>query len=129
MVVLPKGLQWIQIDLGREHEIYAIVFWHDITGLKYFCDVVVQVSNDRLFSANVHTLFNNDWDNSSGLGLGGDKEYYDSYAGKLVDAKGLKARYIRLYSNGYMDGKGGDAVIFDRTNHYEEIEVYGLPVK
>ncbi len=41
-----------------------------------------------------------------------------------MDAKKTKARYIRLYSNGHQDLKE-DAFI--TLNHYQEIEVYGLP--
>jgi hypothetical protein len=36
-----------------------------------------------------------------------------------VDAKGIEARYIRLFSN------GSDKT---ETNHYVEVEVYGKPL-
>ena len=62
------------------------------------------------------TVFNNDYDNSSGLGVGTDKEYLESHEGKLMDGKGAKGRYVRLYSNG---NTSNDA------NHYIEVEVYG----
>jgi len=74
------------------------------------------VADDADFNVNVRTLFNNDHDNSAGLGIGKDKEYIETYMGKLVDAKGVKARYIRLYSNG---STGSD------MNHYIEVEVFG----
>ena len=38
--------------------------------------------------------------NSAGLGAGKDKEYVESNEGRLVDAKGTEARYVRLYSKG-----------------------------
>ena len=40
--------------------------------------------------------------------------------GKLVDAKGSRARYVRLYS------KGNNA---NELNHYVEVEVFGRPAK
>ena len=83
-------------------------------------DVVVQVADDPDFIDNVKTLFNNDGDNSSGLGIGKDKAYWETNEGKLIDAKGVVARYVRLYS------KGNTA---DDQNHYTEVEVYGLPAK
>ena len=69
---------------------------------------------------NVHTLFNNDDDNSVGLGAGNDKHYVETSEGKLVDAKGLRARYVRLYSNGNFSND---------LNHYTEVEVFGKPLK
>jgi hypothetical protein len=83
-------------------------------------DVVVQVSDDKDFINGVTTLFNNDHDNTSGLGVGKDKEYIETYEGKLVDAKGVKARYVRLYSGGNTSND---------MNHYVEVEVYGIPAK
>ncbi|HOQ88675.1 MAG TPA: hypothetical protein PLX03_00915, partial [Candidatus Hydrogenedentes bacterium] len=79
-------------------------------------DVIVQVSDDPEFKEGVKTLYNNDIDNSAGLGVGQDKEYIENYKGRLIDAKGVKARYIRLYSNGNTA---------DDRNHYVEVEVWG----
>jgi hypothetical protein len=68
----------------------------------------------------VTTVFNNDHDNTSGLGAGRDKEYIETFDGKLFDGKGVKARYVRLYSGGNTSND---------MNHYVEVEVYGLPAK
>ncbi|MCP4707838.1 MAG: hypothetical protein GY869_04370, partial [Planctomycetes bacterium] len=65
-------------------------------------------------------LFNNDHDNSLGLGAGEDMHYVETSEGKLVDAKGIKARYVRLYSNGNTEND---------SNPYIEAEVYGKPIK
>lgn len=118
LVELPEGLQWVQIDLGKEHEIYAILVWHFHEGKRVYFDVVVQLSNDKDFSEGVKVLFNNDHDNSAGLGIGKDKEYIENYKGRLIDTKGATGRYVRLYS------KGNTA---DDFNHYVEVEVYGIP--
>jgi hypothetical protein len=119
-VELGPGLQWVQIDLKEKYKIYAILVWHYHANAQVYHDVVVQVADDADFITNVRTVFNNDHDNSSGLGLGDAKEYWDTYEGKLIDAKGVEARYVRLYS------KGSTA---DDQNHYTEVEVYALPAK
>jgi len=82
-------------------------------------DVVVQVADDADFISQVRTLFNNDRDNSSGLGVGADRPYVETAEGKLIDAKGTVARYVRLYS------RGNNA---NDQNHYLEVEVFGRPV-
>jgi len=119
-VEFGPGLQHIQVDLGAEHLLYAIAFWHYHQQARVYKDVVVQIADDPDFIMNVRTLFSNDHDNSSGLGVGKDKEYIETYEGKLIDAKGEKARYVRLYSDG---NTAND------MNHYIEIEVYGKPAK
>ena len=78
--------------------------------------MIIQVADDADFIENVQIVFNNDHDNSAGLGIGSDKEYIETNKGKLIDAKGIKGRYIRLYSNG---SAGSD------MNHYIEVEVFG----
>jgi len=111
--------QWIQVDLGGAQELWAILFWHYHKQERVYFDVVVQVADDPNFITNVRTLFNNDIDNSSGLGVGTDMHYVDTNEGKLVDAKQEVARYVRLYSNQNNQN--------DRS-HYLEIEVYARPV-
>ena len=117
-VELGPGLQSITIDLGAEHDIYAILLWHYHLQARVYFDVVVQVANDPDFITNVTILFNNDIDNSAGFGIGTDKHYVDTFEGKLIDAKGVRGRYIRLYSNGNN---------VNELNHYIEVEVFGKP--
>lgn len=117
-VEMKKGTQWVQVDLGASHALYAVVIWHDHRYIQAMHDVIIQVSDDPEFKTGVHTLFNNDMDNSSGLGLGTDREYFETAEGKLVDAKGVKARYVRSYTRGSSSGA---------LNCHQEIEVYGLP--
>ena len=119
-VELGPGLQWVQIDLGEKYRIYALLVWHYHANAQVYHDVVVQVADDPDFITNVRTVFNNDHDNSSGLGLGDAKEYWETYEGKLIDAGGVEARYVRLYS------RGNTA---DDQNHYTEVEVYALPAR
>lgn len=119
-VELAEGKQWVQIDLGANYDIAAIVFWHRHDDARVYRDVVVQTADDPDFITNVQTLFNNDQANELGLGVGKDYEYVDTSEGKLVDGKNTKARYVRLWS------KGSTA---DGQNHYTEVEVYAMPAK
>jgi hypothetical protein len=121
ILLLRKGTQWVQLDFGDAREIFAVVIWHahDLW-TKIFRDVVVQVADDANFTANVRTLFNNDRDNSSGLGAGTDLEYYETREGKLINAKGVKGRYLRCYTRGSTE---------NALNQYTEIEVYGRPCR
>jgi len=119
-VDLGNNTQWVQIDLKEPCAIYAIVVWHFHAEARVYHDVVIQVADDPDFIENVRTVYNNDFDNSSGLGVGKDLEYIDDYRGRLIDAKGVTGRYVRLYSRGNSS---------DELNHYTEVEVYGKPVK
>ena len=119
-VELGPGVQSVTIDLGAPHEVYAVLFWHFHRTARAYLDVVVQVADDASFTKNVRTIFNNDHDNSAGLGAGQDMNYVETAEGKLVDAKGNKARYVRLSSN------GNNA---NELNHYVEAEVFGRPAK
>ena len=112
--------QHVTIDLGAKHEIYATVMWHFHKQPRIYFDVIVQVSNDHDFITNVKTLFNNDIDNSSGQGVGNDLHYVETAEGKLIDAKGTQARYIRLYTNG---NNSND------LNHWIEVEAWGRLVQ
>ncbi|MGO8930031.1 MAG: hypothetical protein ACLQU3_24450 [Limisphaerales bacterium] len=116
IVSLRKGRQWVQMDFGVPQELFALVIWHAHNMAKVYHDVIVRVADDVDFTRNVRTVFNNDSDNSSGLGLGRDREYFETYEGKLINAKGAKARYIRFYSNGSTESA---------LNEYTEIEIYG----
>lgn len=113
---LPEGLQWVQIDLGKVCELYALTLWHFYEHEQVYFDVVIKVADDVAFTKNVRDVFNNDHDNSSKLGKGTDKEYIESYQSRFVDLKGVKAQYIRFYTNGSTQGN---------FNHYVEVDVFG----
>ena len=117
---LHKGVQHVQIDLEAPCQIYAIVLWLDHRYYQIFHDVVVQAADDAAFTRNVRTLFNNDLDNSAGLGAGKDKEYWETKEGKLIDANGATARYVRCTTQGGTESG---------LNCFTEIEVYALPAK
>jgi len=118
-IELGPGKQWVQIDLRATYALHAILGWHYHSQARVYRDVIVQVSDDKDFLKGVQTVFNNDHDNTSGLGLGKDKEYIEVAEGRLFDPKGAKGRYVRLYSNGNTTND---------LNHYVEVEVYGTPL-
>ena len=124
LLVLHQGPQWVQIDLGQPARVSAIAVWHGDPTLLVVHDVVVQIADDAGFTANVRTLFNNDYDNSAGLGTGHDREYFESYEGRLIHVMGDTARYVRLYSNGSNHASGNTP---SPANRYTEVEVYGSP--
>jgi hypothetical protein len=119
-VEFGPGKQWIQIDLKEPYALQAIIIWHYHSQARVYRDVVVQVSDDKDFVSGVTAIYNNDHDNTSGLGIGRDKEYIETNEGRLVDPKGAQARYVRLTSGGNTSND---------MNHYVEVEVYGIPVK
>ena len=119
-IELGPGKQWVQIDLGAPYALHAILAWHYHSQARVYRDVIVQVSDSKDFVKGVQTVFNNDHDNSSGLGVGKDKEYIEVAEGRLFDPKGIKGRYVRMYSNGNTTND---------LNHYVEIEIYGTPAK
>jgi len=115
----PFG-QHVTIDLEGRHTIYAILMWHYHMQARVYRDVVVQVADDPDFTTNVVTVFNNDHDDSSGMGAGTDLNYVETSEGRLVDAKGVEGRYVRLFSNGSTSND---------LNHYIEVAVYGVPIQ
>jgi hypothetical protein len=118
-VELKPGLQQITIDLQAKHVIYAIVVWHYHKQPRVYFDIVVQAASNAEFSSGVRTLFNNDHDSTARFGIGRQMNYIESAEGRLIDARGVEGRFIRLYSN------GNSATT---ANHYVEVEVYGKPV-
>lgn len=117
-VEFEPGLQWAQVDLEGGHEIFAIAIWHYHIQKRAYHDVVIQISDDPEFARGVTTVFNNDHDNSSGLGRGGDPAYIETNRGRLIPVKQISGRYVRAYTNGNST---------DELNHVVEIEVFGRP--
>jgi hypothetical protein len=119
-VELSPGLQWVQIDLNAQSDIYAVAIWHYHRQLRAYRHVIVQISDDPTFKTGVTTVFNTDADNETKLGAGKDKHYVESNLGKLIAVPGVKGRYVRLYSEGNTTNSG---------NHYVEVEVFGKQAK
>ena len=121
IVLLRKGVQHVQFDLGKPAELYAIVVWHAHDSVsKVYRTVVVQIADDAAFTANVRTLYNNDTENKAGQGVGTMRQYFETREGRLVEAKGEKAQFVRLWSRGSTESA---------MNEYTEVEVWGKPAK
>ena len=82
--------------------------------------MIVRTASDADFIEDVRTLFNNDHDNSAGMGIGDDLGFWETYEGKLLKLDGETARYVRVYTNGNTS---------DPMNQFTENEVYGRPVE
>lgn len=117
-VELGPMLQWVQIDLEKSSTIYAIFVWRFFREARSYNDVIVQVADDEKFTKNVKTIYSNDQDNSARMGIGKARPYIETNMGKLIDAKGAKGRFVRLYSQG---NTAND------LNHYVEVEIFGKP--
>ena len=50
------------------------------------------------------------------MGKGPDNPYVETRFGKLIDGKGTKGRYVRIYSAGNSSNE---------MNHYIEVEIFG----
>ena len=118
-VELLDGKQWVQLDLEKSAAISAIWMWHFHSQKRAYNAVIVQISDDPKFETGVTTVFNNDYAETSKMGKGNDAPYVESRYGKIVDGKGTKGRYVRLYSSGNTSNE---------MNHYIEVEVYGKPL-
>jgi hypothetical protein len=119
-VELMPGKQWVQIDLGDTHTLQKIAVWHYHKQVRAYLDVVIQVSNDPEFKEGVTTLWNSDHDNTAGFGKGKDPTYVEANYGRIIEGKGTKARYVRLWSNGNTS---------DDMNHYCEVQVFAVPAE
>lgn len=115
-VELLDGLQWVQVDLEKSDAISAVWLWHFHSQKRAYSDVIVQISDDATFKTGVTTLYNNDYDDTAKMGKGAQNPYVESRFGLIVDGKGTKGRYVRLYSSGNTSNE---------MNHYIEVEVYG----
>ncbi len=105
------------IDLGQPGMVQRLKLWHDWSDGRSYHDVIVQLANSADFSSGVTTVFNNDADNSAGLGAGADAEYAETPAGKeIVLSTPVSARYVRFFT-------AGNSV--DAFNHYAELQVFG----
>ncbi|MBQ2713021.1 MAG: chitobiase/beta-hexosaminidase C-terminal domain-containing protein, partial [Clostridia bacterium] len=105
---------WAIIDLGATYTVEGVgtQFWNDWA----FSDVVIQIANNADFS-DAYTVFNNDSDNSLGLGKGKGVGYVEVYTElQKFSCPERPARYVRATAtaNGYS--------LFSR------IEVYGREV-
>ncbi len=118
-VELMPGKQWVQIDLEATHTLQKIAVWHFHKMPGAYLDVIIQASDDREFHSGVTTLWNSDHDDTSGLGKGKDPTYIETHHGRIIEGKAVKARYVRLWSNGNTSND---------MNHCNEVQIFAVPV-
>ena len=87
--------EWVQIDLEQPAAISYILVWHAHNAAQIYKCVVIQIADDADFTQNVRTVYNNDYENKAGLGIGKDKQYFESFEGRWIPVKNEKARYVR----------------------------------
>lgn len=114
-VELLPGIQWIQLDLGETREIWLLWLWTYHKMAVIYKDVIIEVANDPEFT-DARIIFNNDHDDTSGMGIGTNESWIETNHGHAIRTNGVRGRYVRLYSNGRS---------CDDTNQWIEVEVYG----
>jgi len=122
-VELPGKFGWVQVDLGQRRTIHAVIVWHFYKNATIYGDVIVRLADDAALTQNVRTLFNNDHDNSAGMGKGSDEAFYTRWWGELVDARGKNhegtpGRYVRVYTSAGWDKE---------PPRFVEVSVFGKP--
>jgi hypothetical protein len=95
-VELGPGKQWVQIDLAKDANIYAVLIWHFHSQARVYRDVVVQVSDDPTFKSGVTTIFNSDFHNELGLGTGKDLKLHRNVPGQADRRQGCEGAVCPL---------------------------------
>ena len=93
-VELLPGQQWVQLDLGETREIWLLWLWMYHKMAVIYKDVIIEVANDPEFS-DARIIFNNDHDNTSGMGIGKDESWIETNHGHAIRTNGARGRYIR----------------------------------
>lgn len=104
------------LDLGGQYYIGGLNVWHYFEDARRYHDVVFEIADNPTFHDST-IVFNNDADNSLGLGAGSDDEYTERPFGKLVQFAPVPGRYVRLWTH-------GNSV--NRFDHLTEVELYGV---
>ncbi len=89
-VELGPGKQWVQIELAKSANIYAVLVWHFHSQARVYRDVVAQVSDDPTFKSGVTTIFNNDFKGELGFGAGQGFELRRDLPGEADRRQGCK---------------------------------------
>ncbi len=107
----------VTVNLPQASTITRLKMWHYWGDGRTYHDVIVQLSSTANFSSGVTTVFNNDTNNSAGLGVGTDAEYAETSAGKEIV---LPAPVIAQYARFYIAANS-----VNTFNHYVELQVFG----
>ena len=125
---------YMQVDLGSDCDVSGVQLWRFFDGGKKYDTTALVVSSDPEFAeGSYEVLYYSAADKNKdlfGLGVKPTEDLYaESKEGKVLfgstedeaSQKTVRARYIRLYGNGYEGSNGGD-------NHVVELKVFGKKV-
>ena len=125
---------YMQVDLGSDCDVSGVQLWRFFDGGKKYDTTALVVSSDSEFAeGSYEVLYYSAADKNKdlfGLGVKPTEDLYaESKEGKVLfgstedkaSQKTVRARYIRLYGNGYESSNGGD-------NHVVELKVFGKKV-
>ena len=115
-VEFGPGVQWVQVDLGAPVEIFAIAAWHYHSQARLYHDVIVRVSDDKDFIKYTEAVQQRPSTTPPSSASAKTTTTSRVTEGKLIDGKGTKGQYVRLYSNGNTSND---------MNHVIEVEVFG----
>ena len=123
-VEIMDGLQWVQIDLGKTSDIYAIAMWHFHSQERAYKDVIVQISDDKTFKNGVKTVFNNDHDGSANVALATAQALE-----KEKEEKKKPGEKVEKFFDGLQPFAKGDQKAYIETNYGKLIDLSKAPVK
>ena len=113
---------YYQIDLGARYDIKTVNMWRYWVDKRTYYNTVVVLSDNGSFAVGDRlVLFNADYTNRFGFGIGIDMKYPESNKGismnvsDVLRANTYEARYLRVYAAGSNQ---------NYYNHYTEIAVY-----
>lgn len=126
LIATDSVAKYIQLNLGEPHLITKVNILNDYNpdAPRAGKDLIVQLSNDPAFGTGVTTIYNNDADNSAGLGAGSDAEYVEPSTGAgltVTPGSPVSAHYVRYWANGHT--RTGTS-IYNAMNTPVEVEVY-----
>ncbi|HZG58843.1 fibronectin type III domain-containing protein [Paenibacillus sp.] len=126
LIATDTGAKYIQLNLGEPFAITKVNLLNDYNpdSPRTGKDLIVQLSNDPTFSTGVATIYNNDADNSVGLGAGADAEYVEPSTGAgltVTLGSPISAQYVRYWANGHTRTQTG---AYNAVNTPVEVEVY-----
>ncbi|WP_164821428.1 fibronectin type III domain-containing protein [Paenibacillus koleovorans] len=126
LISTSAGAKYVQLNLGESHSITKVNIVNDYNpdAPRAGKDIVIQLSNDSTFGSGVTTIYNNDADNSSGLGAGSDSEYVEPSSGDgmtVTLGTPVNAQYVRYWANGHTRTLNN---AYNAVNTPIEIEVY-----
>lgn len=107
---------YLQVDLGDVYDVAQINLVRYFGDGRTYPNTTIVMSEDDSFDTKDAVVYNSDADNMNGFGKGEDTAYPETDKGRSFDAKGAKARYVRVYMSGqHKENKN--------TNHIVELEV------